>query len=191
MLPEGHWASVPSATLLDYDPESARALLRTMPAPPPRLTLLTSTERLRVTVARTMAEQLALAGLEVDVMPLELGTLIARLNAGDFDLAALQLPELTEPNVLRVFLHSAYIPPAGSNRGRVADADSDALLDEGDATTDEAMRARAYAGVEARLRDQLFIIPLWHEDQVAVVSERARAFRPSPEGRWLSLAGLP
>jgi ABC-type transport system substrate-binding protein len=54
----------------------------------------------------------------------------------------------------------------------------------------EARRA-VYAEVERRLREELFIVPLWHEDQVAVTSARARAFTPSREGRWLALAGLP
>jgi peptide/nickel transport system substrate-binding protein len=175
---------------MPFDVTAARALVQAMPTPPPRLTLLTSTDRLRMTVARTMAEELSLANILVEVVPLELGTLIARLNSGDFDLASLQLPELTEPNTLRVFLHSAFIPPAGANRGRVQDPELDALLDQGERTPDDAKRAEAYAGMERRLRDQLFIIPLWHEDQVAVVSARARDFRPSPDGRWLSLASL-
>ncbi len=190
VLPDRHWARPAAPAPLRFDPDGARALVRAMPAPPPRLTLLTSTERLRVTVARTMAQELGDVGVVVDVVPLEIGTLIARLNAGDFDLASLQLPELTEPNVLRIFLHGAYVPPDGSNRGRVRDSELDAWLDLGDSSQDDAERARAYAGVDARLHDQLFIIPLWHEDQVAVVSPRAKDFRPSPEGRWLSLAAV-
>jgi len=191
VLPRGHWAALRTPAPLAFDPEAARALMKAMGVAPPRLTLLTSTDRLRVTVARTIAEELGDVGVAVEVVPLELGTLIARLNAGDFDLASLQLPELTEPNVLRVFLHGAFIPPSGSNRGRVRDAELDRLLDLGDATPGEAERAAVYGQVERRLHDELFIIPLWHEDQVAVVSERARAFHPSPEGRWLSLASLP
>jgi len=187
VLPDGHWARVPDAAPYAFDPDAARVLVR---GSSPHLTLLTSTDRLRLTVARTVAEELSTVGIAVDVIPLELGTLIARLNAGDFDLASLQLPELTEPNTLRVFLHSAFIPPAGANRGRVRDEELDALLDRGDAVTDEAGRASVYATLERRIRDQLFIIPLWHEDQVAVVSARARAFRPSRDGRWLSLASI-
>ncbi len=192
VLPPGAWAlaALPPASPVRFDPDAAHALVRTLATPPRPLTLLTSTDRLRMTIARTMAEELARAGIAVEVVPLELGTLLARLNAGDFDLASLQLPELTEPNVLRVFLHSAFIPPAGSNRGRVRDVELDALLDRGDRTPGEDARAAVYADVERRLKDQLFIIPLWHEDQVAVVSERARGFRPSPEGRWLSLAAI-
>jgi hypothetical protein len=34
-------------------------------------------------------------------------------------------------------------------------------------------------------------LPLWYEDQVAVTSERARAFVPSAEGRWRALAEIP
>ncbi len=156
-----------------------------------RLTLMTSTERFRGDVARVIAQELADAGIEVDVVPLELGTMIARLNAGDFDLAILQLPEMTEPNVLRRFLHGSFVPPAGANRGRVRDATLDALLDEGDREPDPAARRAIYARLEAFERDAMHLVPLWYEDQVAVTSERARAFVPSAEGRWLDLARLP
>ena len=100
------------------------------------------------------------------------------------------MPELTEPNVLGVFLHGGQIP-GGANRGRVRDPELDALLDEGATVSDRDARRAIYAAVEARLRDRLYILPLWHEDQVAVVSPRARGFVPSAEGRWLSLATLP
>jgi peptide/nickel transport system substrate-binding protein len=126
----------------------------------------------------------------VEVVPLELGTMIARLGSGDFELATLQLPELTEPNVLRVFLHSASVPPAGANRGRVRDADVDRLLDEGDAVLEPAKRRAIYARLEARVREQALLLPLFHEDHVTVASARAAGFRPSAEGRWLGLADL-
>jgi peptide/nickel transport system substrate-binding protein len=155
-----------------------------------KLSLLSTTDRLRGTLARTIAQELGDAGAEIEVVPLELGTLLARLGAGDFELAMLTLPELTEPNVLRIFLHSASIPPSGANRGRVHDAELDRLLDDGDGTLDPATRKTIYAEVERRVRDEALFIPLWHEDQVWVASERARAFVPSAEGRWLSLATL-
>jgi peptide/nickel transport system substrate-binding protein len=188
-------------TPFPFDPAAARALLTGAGAGAGaadaktvagvHLTLLTSTERLRGDVARTIAQELGDAGLDVTVIPLELGTLLARLTAGNFDLAILQLPEMTEPNVLRHFLHSAFVPPAGANRGRVHDAVLDAALDEGDRVSDPAARRAIYARVEAREREELHFVPLWYEDQVAVVSDRARAFMPSAEGRWLGLASIP
>ena len=180
MLPPGHWAYTAAAPW----PHATEKLA------PLHLTLLTSTDRLRTSIARYLSQELAAAGIDIEVIPLELGTLIARLGAGDFELATLQLPELTEPNVLRVFLHSTSIPPAGANRGRIQDAEVDRLLDAGESETDPAARKLIYAQLEARVRDQALFIPLWHEDQVAVVSDRASAFLPSAEGRWLGLAEL-
>jgi len=190
LLPPALWAHA-AAPPLPFDPAAARDLLAAANASHLRLSLLTSTERLRGDIARVVAQELGDIGAEVDVVPLELGTMIARLNAGDFDLAVLQLPEITEPNVLRRFLHAASLPPAGANRGRVRDDDLDALLDEGDRIAGPAARRDIYANLEARERQQMHWLPLWVEDQVAVTSSRARGFVPSAEGRWLSLAAIP
>ena len=190
LVAPAHWAHT-EAPPLPFDPRAARALFAEAGAPHLHVTLLTSTERLRGDVARVIAQGLADLGVTADVVPLELGTMLARLDGGDFDLAILQLPEMTEPNVLRHFLHSAFIPPSGGNRGRVRDATLDALLDQGDAVADPLARRAIYARVEARERQQVHWIPLWVEDQVAVTSVRARAFVPSAEGRWLGLASLP
>jgi peptide/nickel transport system substrate-binding protein len=196
LVPSTHWAHS-GAPALAFDPGAARALLAAAGAGALRLTLLTSTERLRGDVARVIAQELRDVGVEADVVPLELGTLIARLNAGEFDLAILQLPEMTEPNVFRHFLHSSFVPPAGANRGRVRDPELDALLDEGDEgdgtsrpRLSEEARRPIYARFEAHERQVMHVVPLWYEDQVAVTSDRARAFVPSAEGRWLSLAWL-
>jgi len=189
LLPPTLWAHVPREPL-PYDPTAARRLLDEAGARGLRLSLLTSTERSRRTLALTMAQNLAEIGVELEVISLELGAMIARLSNGDFELASLQIPEITEPNVLRVFLHSASIPPAGANRARIQDADVDRLLDESDALRDPAARRAVFARLEDVVRERALLVPLWHEDQVAVTSERAAPFRPSAEGRWLDLASL-
>ncbi len=185
-----HWAHA-GAPPLPFDPAGARDLLARAGASGVHLTLLASTERLRGDVARVVAQELSAVGVRVDVVQLELGTMIARLNGGDFDLAIMQLPEMTEPNVLRRFLHGGAVPPAGANRGRVRDAALDALLDEGDEASGIEARRAIYARLEAHEREAMHWLPLWYEDQVVVTSERARAFLPSAEGRWLSLALIP
>ncbi|HEX4447633.1 MAG TPA: ABC transporter substrate-binding protein [Polyangiaceae bacterium] len=196
LIAPASWAHAGSPPL-SFDPAASREVFtassraREVGGPPRRLTLLTSTERLRGDIARFIAQELGDAGLPVDVVPLELGTLIARLNAGDFDLAILQLPEMSEPNVLRRFLHGAFVPPTGANRGRVHDAALDDLLDQGDRVADPAARLIIYARLEAVEREAMHLVPLWYEDQVVVTSARARAFKPSAEGRWLDLAALP
>lgn len=187
IFPPGHWAAT-VRPVAPRDVPEARDLLHEKHV---ECTLLGSTDRLRVAIARVMAQDLAEAGIDCEVVPLELGTLLARLGAGDFDAAVLELPELAEPNTLRVFLHSASVPPNGANRGRVRDPVVDAALEAGDATLDQAARRDAYARFEQRVLDQAYWIPLWHEDEVVVTSSRASHFLPSAEGRWLGLASLP
>lgn len=186
LLAPGHWAYVNSPPI-PFDPARSRALLGGRRV---AFTLLTTPDRLRALVARWVAQTLRDAGFDVEVIPLEFGALVARLNAGEFDAATLQLPELGEPNVLRVFLHADMQPPAGANRGRVADPEVDAALDDGDATTDLVLRRAAYSRLEALARERLYLIPLFHEDQVVIAGARARGFLPSADGRWLGLADV-
>jgi peptide/nickel transport system substrate-binding protein len=189
LVPPVHWAYAPLPPI-PFDLGAARERVRDAAGGAIRATLLTSTDRLRTTIARTIAQELAPAGITLDVVPLEFGALLSRLNAGEFELATLTLPEFTEPNVLRVFMHSASIPPDGANRGRIRDAQIDALLDLGASTLDLSERKRAYAELSAVIRRSAAIIPLWHEDQVWLTSARARGFSPSAEGRWLGLAAV-
>ncbi len=109
---------------------------------------------MRVAIARVVAQDLADVGIEAELVPLELGTLLARLNAGDFDAAILQIPELTEPNTLARFLHSDAMPPYGANRARVNDAIVDMSLFEGDAVLDPAERRAAYKKLEDRVMER-------------------------------------
>jgi len=160
------------------------------PAAPIPLRLLVSADRSRRMLARFLEQELRAQGFVVTVVPLELGTLFARLSSGDFDVALLNVPELLEPNVLRVFLHSASIPPNGSNRGRVRDADLDALLDAAASTTDRAQRAPLYAQAEARIAANAYWIPLWRDNVVTLTSPRVHGLTVGGDGRWLGLASV-
>ena len=188
IIPPTHWARANrSLQPLAHDEAMARRVLGGRRF---RVTLLTSTERFRVSIARVLGQMFAEVGVEVEGIPLELGTMLARLNAGDFDLAMLTLPAFTEPHLLRHFFHSAFVPPAGANRGRVRDSELDAFLDEGGRGQTLEERCRLYGAAEGRLLDEMHAVPLWHEDQVAVTSARAREFLPSAEGNWLSVAAV-
>jgi peptide/nickel transport system substrate-binding protein len=189
LLPEGHWARTDRAPL-PFDPDGARALLKQAGAASLKLTLSTSTDRLRGTIARTMAQMLADIGIVIEVVPLEFGSLLARLNAGEFELATLQLPEIAEPNSFRVFLHSSQIPPYGSNRARVNVPAVDELLDRGARELDLTERRRIYASLDDLVLEQALWIPLFYERHIAVLGPRAQAYVPSADGRYGALATL-
>lgn len=191
VLPPGHWAAPRDFPSEPRNVEAARALLREASAEHLTLTLLVSTDRARKLLARVMAEELAEIGVTVEVVSVELGTLLARLGKGDFELALLQLPEVIEPNVLRTFLHGSNVPPVGSNRGRVTDHELDALLDEGDAVLDTSARAAVYARLERLVHDRAYLVPVVHEDHVVVLSPRASGYVPARDGRLGGLRSLP
>jgi peptide/nickel transport system substrate-binding protein len=188
LLPPGHWARA-SVSAEPFSPDDARAALHGLRA----VTLLTSTDRSRVTIARAIAQMLGDAGLETFVVPLDLGAMLGRLDAGDFDMAMLQMPELTEPNILSWFFHPRGIPGEGGdgkNRGRYRSLVAGELLDRASAVADRDARRTLYARLAAVMAEDLPVVPLWHEDQIAVVSPRVHGFLPSAEGRWLALARL-
>lgn len=173
-----------------FDPSGARSVLAAVGASGARLSMLVSSQRPRVALARAIAQMIGDAGLPVDVRPLELATLTSRLNAGSFDLALQQAVEVDDPELLRWYVGSRAVPPGGANRGRIRDADVDALLDRGLAVLDTGARAPIYRDLERVLRERALTCPLFHEDHVAVVSKRASAFTPSADGRWGALARI-
>jgi peptide/nickel transport system substrate-binding protein len=200
LLPPGHWAASEleqgqgvgrgqGREAWGSGEKASRAELASLRT----VELLTSTDRARVTMARVVAQMLGDAGLDVRVVTLDQGVMFARLDAGDFDLAMLQMPELTEPNVLSWFFHPRGVPGEGGqgkNRARYRSELAGRLLDEASRIEDRTTRRALYRRLDAVMAADLPVVPLWHEDQVAVVSDRARGFRPSAEGRWLSLATL-
>jgi peptide/nickel transport system substrate-binding protein len=103
------------------------------------------------------------------------------------------MPELTEPNVLRWFFHPNAVPGEGGegrNRARWRSPRAAELLDQASANPDRSARRALYGELAELMARDMPVVPLWHEDQVAVLSARARDFRISAEGRWLSLASL-
>lgn len=175
---------------LAHDPAWARAVLASHGGRGARLVLVTSTDRLRVGIARAIAQSITDAGIPTEVRTFEFATFLARLSAGDFDLATSIAPEIADPDVLRWYLHGDALPPRGANRARFRDARIDQLLDRGLATTDREARRAIYGEVEAIAAREMPYLPLWHEDHVTVTSVRARGFSPSADGRWGALATM-
>jgi peptide/nickel transport system substrate-binding protein len=189
----GHWAFAASTPRYDYDPARSRTLLREAGFEPGRLhlTLRCGSDRVRQSIARAIAAMLADVGVEVDLRPSEVATLIADLNRGRFELTMLEVPEVVEPNVLSWFFGSEHVPGQGregANRWRFRNPAFDAALEQGRVHVDRAARVLAYAEAQRILAEQLPVIPLWHEDVVAVEGVRARSFVVPRLGRFGTLA---
>ncbi|MAQ17025.1 MAG: hypothetical protein CMN30_19810 [Sandaracinus sp.] len=188
-IPTGHWADA-HLEPIPYDPAEAQRLLTAAGAVGARMVLRTNAERARMSIARALAAMLGEVGLEVVVRPSETATVIADLNAGRFDLALMQVPEVLEPHVLSWFFDSSRIPEGGqvgANRWRLRDAEVDAALERGRAATTRRERVAAYQRVQERLAEILPVVPLWQDAKVAVVRRGSR-FRVPRDGRLTPLA---
>lgn len=188
LLPQEHWASPTHLQKLPFDPASARGVFAGLG----EVELLTSTDRSRILQARAIAQMLRDAGLRTKVVPLELGLLLSRLDGGQYALAMLQIPELTEPNVLGWFFHPRGIdsPSEGRNRARYRSATAARLLDAASMEMSREKRRLLYFDLAKVMLEDMPVVPLWHEDQIVVVRDRAWNFLPSAEGRWGALTEL-
>ncbi len=208
MLPKSHWAYAPTpgcqrdlklaAKLLDeagYQSTIALAPgLSPTPAHKPRLhlSLKTSTDRFHKSIALIFQEQLAEAGIDVELRSLEFGTFFNDVRKGNFELFSLIWSSVIEPDLMRWAFSSKNIPGpennfGGSNRTGYSNPRLEPLLDEASRAPLEERRT-IYAQALALLDADLPYIPLWHESRAAIVSSRLQDFVPSGHGFLRPLA---
>lgn len=197
MLPKDHWAYAPTAGCSVDLAEAGRLLdAAGFPKKPgePRLTLTlrTSTDRFRKSIALVFKEQLAKADIDVEVRSLEFGTFMNDLRHGNFEVATLKWAAVIEPDLMRQVFSSQYVPtPAnnfgGLNRGGYKNPEVDQVLAEAAGASREERKA-LYAKALRLVDRDLPYLPLWHESTVAVISNRLQDFQPSAQGFLTSLA---
>jgi len=201
LLPPGHWAYSADVPVYPYDPERARALLDEAgfpdpdgPGPLPRfaLTYKTSSDGFRIAVARLIAAYLAEVGIAVEVRPFEFATFFADVKRGNYQLASMQTSEIVEPDMYFNYFHTSRIPtpeqPDLGNRWRYRSPVADDLIERGRRTLDREERKRIYAELQRRVAEDVPVVPLWHEDNVALTNVDVRGFEVLPNARFPSLA---
>ncbi len=196
LLAPGHWAYEPNVQTYPHDPAKAKALLDRAgypdpPGPAPRftLTLKTTTNRFRRSIARLMAHQLATIGIEVKVRSFEWGTFFADVKSGNFQLYTLQWPAVVEPDLYHWIFHSSMIPTPenrgrGGNRNRYVSREVDRLIDLGRATVDRDERRRIYGRIQQIVALDLPYVSLWHEDNIAVTRAGITGYEILPNARF-------
>lgn len=206
LLPPGHWAYNPDVPRYGLDRARAAALLDAAGYPDPdgpggaprmRLSYKTSADAFRVAVARVIASQLGEVGIEVDVQSFEFGTFFTDVKKGNFEIGSMQTSAITEPDWAYTYFHSERIPTADNihvhNRWRYANPELDRLLEAGRREMDRTRRLAIYREVQTILARDVPVVPLWHEDNVAVMNVDLENFEIMPNARFRGLvtAGKP
>ena len=190
LLPPEHWAGAPGLEETRQDLTRARALLRAAgysAERPLRLSYKTSSDPFRLRVATVLQQQLAAAGIEVDIHSYDWGTFYGDIKAGRFQLYSLAWVGVKSPDIFRYAFHSASLPPDGANRGRLHDTQVDALIGQATKATALSQQAALYRQLQARLLQRLPYVPLWFEDQFFAASAAIEGYALDAHGDYDAL----
>lgn len=198
LLPSGHPALWP-APEDPYDPFTAESLLDDTMLPDGRtlllgpegtrltLTLLTSTEAFSQRLAQALQAAWGKIGVEVVLQSAEWASFHSRVQQGQFDMALLTWTGLQDPTFYAKAFNSTQAPPAGLNRGRVNDAELDALTTQLLAAPTESAQAALAKQVQQRVATLRPYLPLWRRDHVLVQDPQVRGCTMGPSGDYRGL----
>lgn len=145
------------------------------------LTLKTSNNQMAVDNGRVLANQLSTLGVKINLQSFEWGTFYDDIQKGNFQLALMRWVGALDPDIYRIAFHSSEKPP-GRNRGHYFNPQLDRLLEKGLKQENLKDRIGTYQEVQRIVHDDLPIIPLWYDEQVAIIHQRVNNYQPSLTG---------
>jgi peptide/nickel transport system substrate-binding protein len=189
LLPPQHWAWTGDIEKYHYDPAAANALLdsagykRNATGVRFHIGMKTSTDETTRLLSVILQQQLAGAGIVLDLRSYEFATFYSDLTRGAFEMASSRwIGGNEQPDIFRYAYSSARIPPHGSNRGFYANPALDALLDNAASTLDQSVQRADYVKVQQILAEDLPTLDLWYLDSVIVHARRLQNVHTSPSG---------
>jgi len=196
LLPPEHWAGHPDLHGWDFNPDKAQDLIRQVERPlgqknqPIRLSFKTSSDPTRIRLATLYQAQLKPLGIDLQVQSYDWGTFYNDIVQGRFQLFSLAWVGIKSPDIFQYVFASEAIPPKGANRGRYRDAVADQLIHQAGQTQDLSDQADLYRQLQAHLQSSLPIMPLWFENQYAVMRKNIQGYQLFADGRLDSLLSV-
>ena len=149
------------------------------------LTLKTSTEEQARLVGAALQEQWRKVGIELELRPLELATLLSDAVRGNFQLVyARWVGANNDPDVFEFVFSSKRFPPDGANRGHYRNPRVDELTDKIRVEMDRDERKSLCSDVQKILAEDLPYLPLWFTDVVSVHRRELGELQLSPTGDY-------
>ncbi|MGB7282297.1 MAG: ABC transporter substrate-binding protein [Candidatus Acidiferrum sp.] len=198
ILPPNHWAYEPNVAQYALDPARAEKLLDAAGFPRKQdgarfqLTLKTSTQEEARLIGAVLQQQWRRVGVDLELRPLELGTLLSDAARGNFQITYSRwVGANNDPDVFEFVFSSKRFPPDGANRGHYSNPRVDALVDQIRTEMDREKRKALCSEVQKILAVDLPYLPLWFADVVSVHRRSFGDLRLSPTGDYDFLDTLP
>ncbi len=153
----------------------------------PVLSFKTSSAPAPAENGRVIANDLEKAGFKINLQSFEWGTFYGDIQNGRFQLATLRWTGTIDPDLYRLAFNSKQAPPSGRNRGSYSNADVDRWTEDGARTPEFNERKSIYFKVQKKVFDDLPMVPLWYDTEVAVVSKRLVGYEPPRDGSFWGL----
>jgi peptide/nickel transport system substrate-binding protein len=177
ILPPNHWAHEPNVALYTVNTARAEQLLDSAGFPRKNdgtrihITLKTSTDEQFRLIGAALQDQWRRAGIELELRPLELATLLSDAVKGNFQLNLLRwVGANNDPDIFEFVYSSKRFPPDGANRGHYRNPRIDALTDQIRTEMDREKRKALCSETQKILADDLPYLALWFTDVVSVHS---------------------
>lgn len=193
LLPPWHWAGDDHLKPDAYAPDLSRQLLAQAgytPQRPLTLEFKTSTNPRSLRLAAIFQQQLHAVGIDLRIRSYDWGTFFGDIKGGRFQMYSLSWVGLKMPDVFRYVFYSSSVPPAGANRGRLADAEVDRLIEKAENTPGLKQQAAVYARLQERLHALRPYVPLWYEDNVLVIRKDLAGYAPAADGDYDDLSRI-
>jgi len=118
-------------------------------------------------IAHDLTEQWQLIGIKVNVVAVPTFTALkARVDTNDYNLVAFSKAG-TDPALLNDF----FAPASQFNWSKVSDSRLAALLNQGIAQSDSAIRLNAYTQLQQEIMDQALILPIGEQTRLDAINK--------------------
>ena len=189
LLPD-HLFSFKNLKSYPFDFEKAKKMVQKNNWNQKKIVIKTSNNQQVTAYAKVMAVQLRKIGFQVELKSFEWGTFYGDLKKGYFQLALLRWVGAMDPDIYRVAFHSSQIPPKGRNRGFYINKELDKLLEQGRREENIEKRKQIYYQVQNIIAEDLPIVPLWHNNQIALVKNNIKDYFLPVNGSYLFLNSI-
>lgn len=154
-----------------------------------KLILKTSNTQEAIENGRIITHQLRSAGFNVEQQSYEWGTYYEDVRTGNFQLAVMKWVGINDPDIYRISLHSEMVPP-GRNRGYYNNRDFDSIVQKAIREPNNVLRKELYNKAQEFVYEDLPVITLWYEKQVAIVNKRVKDYTLAINGDFSSLVNV-
>jgi peptide/nickel transport system substrate-binding protein len=138
---------------------------------PLTLTFITTPDDRQVKVAQVVKEQLKELGVDLTIETMELGTLLAPLMSGDYQIGSLGMT-FGEADLMHIMFHSSNV--GAYNFSQLASPEMDEYLDATRNATDPSVRQEAVDNAQRYLIEQAIVVPLYTPVNFIPVNKRAQ-----------------